>query len=99
MQVVAACKFNECCNYHFLLDDIPVAGIRVIRQGEYCHKCEIVNKRHMIGDTRAIINEQLKKTTINDYQMTQYTSMSKNDEIGGNLTLPQNQGCFEKTPF
>ena len=88
MQVVAACKFNECCNYHFLLDDIPVAGIpvniRVIRQGEFCHKCQLVNKRHMIGDTRAII------------QMTQYTSMSKNDEIGGNLTLPQTKDALRK---
>ena len=100
MQVVAACKFNECCNYHFLLVDIPVAGIpvniRIIRQGEFCHKCELVIKRHMIGDTRAIINEQLKKTTINDYQMTQYTSMSKNYEIGGNLTLPQPKDALRK---
>ena len=43
-------------NYHFLLDDIPVPGIpvniRVTRQGEYYHQCELVKKRHMIGDTR-----------------------------------------------
>ena len=100
MQVVAACKFNECCNYHFLLDAIPVAGIpvnhRVIRQGEFCHKCELVKKRHMIDDTHAIINEQLKKTTISDYHMTQYTSMSKNYKIGGNLTLPQTKDALRK---
>ena len=100
VQVVAACKFNECCNYHFLLDDIPVAGIpaniRVIRQGGFCHKCELVKKSHMIGDTRTIINEQLNKTTISDNQMTQYTSMSKNDEIGGNLTLPQTKDALRK---
>ena len=50
----------------------------------------------MICDTRAIINEQLKKTTISDYQMTRYTSMSKNDEIGGNLTLPQTKDALRK---
>ena len=91
MQVVASCKFDECCNYHFLLDNIPFAGIPVnirdIRQEEFCHKCELVKKRHMIGDTRA---------TISDYQMTQYTSMSKNDEIGGNLTLPQIKDALTK---
>ena len=95
MQVVAACKFNECCNYHFLLDDIPV-NICVIRQREFWHKCELMNKRHMIGDTHPIINEQLKKTTISDCQMTQYTSMSKNDEIGGNLTQPQTKDALRK---
>ena len=79
------CEFTKWfdVNSHFLLDDIPVAGIpvniRVINQEEFCHKCELVKKRHniMIGDTRAIINEQLKKTPISDYQMTQCTSMGK----------------------
>ena len=100
MQVVAACEFNKRFNYHSLLNDISVAGIhvniRIIRQGEFCHQCELVKKRHMIDDTRAIINEQLNKTTISDYQMIQYTSMSKNDEIGGNLTLPQIKDALRK---
>ena len=100
MQVVAACKFNKCCNHHLLLDDIPVAGIpvniRVIRQGEFCHKFELVKKRHMIGNTRAIINEHLTKTTISDYRVTKYTSMSKNDKIGGNPTLPQTKDALRK---
>ena len=26
IHVVATCKFNECCNYHFLLDEIPEAN-------------------------------------------------------------------------
>ena len=98
------CEFTKWFDVtsHFLLDDIPVAGIpvniRVIRQEEFCHKCELVKKRHniMIGDTRAIINEQLKKTPISDYQMTQCTSMRKNDKSGGNLTLPQTKDALRK---
>ena len=134
IHVVATCKFNECCKYHFLLDEIPEAGTHVTivinREGEFCHKfkpvqkrhmlrnrchtrsctlnacaahankfchkCELVKKRHMIGDTRAIINEQLKKTTISDYQITQYTSMSTNNEMGGKLTLPQTKDSLRK---
>ena len=95
------CKFNQCCNYHFfLLDDIPVAGIpvniRVIRPWDYCHKCEFVKERHMIDDTHVFINENLKNKTISDYQMTQHISMSKNDVVGGNLTLPQTKDALRK---
>ena len=60
IHVVASCKFNECCNYHFLLDEIPEAGTHVTivinREGEFCHKFKPVQKRHMLSNRYATLD-------------------------------------------
>ena len=57
---MATCKFNECCNYNFLLDEIPEAGTHVTivinREGEFCHNFKPVQKRHMLSNRYATLN-------------------------------------------
>ena len=60
IHVVATCKFNGCCNYHFLLDEIPEAGTHVTIviniEGEFCHKLKPVQKRHLLSNRYATLD-------------------------------------------
>ena len=87
------CKHKGCCKYVFtvkeIVDPSTPAPILVERIGMYKHRKDEVKKRHIMGESRPQIYEELRKQTVNGYQSFQFATMSQNFERGGNISGPQ----------